>query len=147
MYIMSRSKCKDIDAEAINSYGFSGTILMENAANSIFEEIKSTADSFLIICGNGNNGGDGLAIGRKLLLDGKKVGFILVKPKDKSTDEFNTNLQIVKSICKDLLIVNEKSELESIILYAQKYDIIIDSIFGTGLNRLLDSFYCSLISK
>lgn len=146
MYIMSRSKCKDIDAEAINSYGFSGTILMENAANSIFEEIKSTADSFLIICGNGNNGGDGLAIGRKLLLDGKKVGFILVKPKDKSTDEFNTNLQIVKSICKDLLIVNEKSELESIILYAQKYDIIIDSIFGTGLNRLLDSFYCSLIS-
>ena len=64
MYIMSKKNCSDIDAQAINEYKIPSIILMENAAEQIFNNIKNLANKYIIFCGNGNNGADGLAIGR-----------------------------------------------------------------------------------
>ena len=50
-----------------------GIILMENAAEQIFRNIRTLENRYIIFCGNGNNGADGLAIGRKLIFDNKDV--------------------------------------------------------------------------
>ena len=78
--ILSVNKCKGLDEEAIEKINIPSIILMENAAISIFNEIKNLGNSFLIICGKGNNGGDALALARHLVLAGKDVKvFIIAK--------------------------------------------------------------------
>lgn len=71
--VFNRDKCRKMDHEAIKKYGIPSIVLMENAARGVFKDIYYRWDSFLILCGKGNNGGDGLALARHLVVEGKKV--------------------------------------------------------------------------
>ena len=82
MYIMGKKECKTMDKKAIDEVGIPSIVLMENAANEVFLRIKDLANTFTVICGTGNNGGDGLAIGRKLVLAKKEVHFIIINYKN-----------------------------------------------------------------
>ena len=71
MYIMSTNKCKKVDRYTIDEIGIPSIVLMENAANEIVNKVVNLGEKFIVFCGNGNNGGDGLAIARKLILKNK----------------------------------------------------------------------------
>ena len=73
MEILSVSKAKIIDKKTIEEVGVPSIVLMENAGSEIAKSISEKGESFLICCGCGNNGGDGLVIARKLMLKEKKV--------------------------------------------------------------------------
>lgn len=145
MYIMTVKECKEIDRYAIEELKFPSLILMENAATSIYHKIKDKGKRFLVICGTGNNGGDGLALGRKLLLEGKDVYFIIISPNNKFTKDFTANFEIVKSITNNIMTIKSSSDIEKFKDLLKNYEIIVDAIFGVGLNRELDCFYCNLI--
>ena len=147
MDIMSVENCRNMDLDAIEKFKIPSIILMENAAEAISREIINHGNSYSIICGTGNNGGDGLAIGRKLLLLNKKVTFIIVNPKEKYSDDFKVNFEIVKSMSKDIVYLKDTKDLEDIKLIIDKNDVIIDCLFGIGLNRSLDKFYCDIIDS
>ena len=89
MYVMSRDGCKMIDKKAIEIVGIPSIVLMENAANEVFSKIKDLGQSFTVICGTGNNGGDGLAIGRKLVLAKREVHFVIISPRENYSNDFN----------------------------------------------------------
>lgn len=145
MYIMSSDNCKKIDNEAIEGIKIPGILLMENAANEVFINIKDKGDSFVVISGTGNNGGDGLAVGRKLLLDGKKVSFVIVNPNENYSNDFNVNLNIITNITDNIYYIKEFNDIEKVRELNKNSDVIIDSIFGVGLNRDLNSFYFQLV--
>ena len=98
MEIMSSEKCKLIDKLTINEIGIPSIVLMENAAISIYKEIYNMGDSFLVICGQGNNGGDGLAIARHLFNNGKKVKVYIVTVNENYSEDFKLNLKILTNI-------------------------------------------------
>ena len=106
MYIMSKKNCSNIDKQTIDEYNMPGIILMENAAEQIFRNI--------IFCGNGNNGADGLAIGRKLIFANKDVLFILLKPRKNPTEEFQVNFNILKSLKVNMMIIDDIDKLDEI---------------------------------
>ena len=106
----------------------------------IFREINQY-DSFTIICGKGNNGGDGLVIARHLILSGKIVEVFVVG--DKETEEFSKNLEIIKKLTDVKYI--EDDNFDELIESIEVNEITVDAIFGTGLNRKLNKFYRSLI--
>ena len=86
------SKCaKLMDEYTINNIGIPGIVLMENAASEIYSSILHKGEKFIIFCGTGNNGGDGLVVARKLMLSGKKVVVVICGNLNKSTEEFNVN--------------------------------------------------------
>lgn len=145
MYIMTVKKCKEIDEYAIENLHIPSLILMENAATNVYEEIKTIGNKFLIVCGTGNNGGDGLAVGRKLLLEGKEVFFVIVSPNEKFSKEFKINFEIIKSITDNTIIVKSLTDIGNFKKILNNYEVIVDSVFGIGLNRELDTFYCKLI--
>lgn len=145
MYIMTVKKCKEIDKYAIENLHIPSLILMENAATGIYEKIRDIGNKFLVICGTGNNGGDGLVVGRKLLLEGKDVFFVIVSPKDKFSKDFKTNFEIIKSITENIIMIKSLSDIENFRSLLNNYDVIVDSLFGVGINRELDTFYCKLI--
>ena len=145
MYLMSRDKCREMDKKAIESIGIPSIVIMENAANEVYLRIREIGKSFVIICGIGNNGGDGLAIGRKLILNNKDVHFVIVGSIDKCTDDFNLNYNIVKNIGGNIYFINNIDELEILRNIINSNEVVIDSIFGVGLNKTLNQFYIKLI--
>lgn len=80
---LSARQCREVDRIAIEEYGIPGIVLMENAARGVadaVDRLKLTCDapaSALVLCGKGNNGGDGLAVARHLLVRGYDVSIIL----------------------------------------------------------------------
>ena len=77
-YLCTREEMQQIDAYSIEKIGIPGLVLMEKAAMAVRDEITnrfSSDSSVLIVVEKGNNGGDGLALGRLLMADGYTVTF------------------------------------------------------------------------
>ena len=131
--IYSRTQIKSWDAYTIANEPIASIDLMERAANEIakvilndFEKIKN----FEIYCGQGNNGGDGLAVARILAFNKKNIKVHIVGEKEIGTPDFELNLQRLKSIeTVTVKTIKHKSDLCAAI----DGTIIIDAIIGTGL--------------
>lgn len=139
MYVVSRQTSKLIDEYTINTIGIPSIVLMENAGEKIFESIKSKGDKYIVFCGIGNNGGDGLVIARKLFLLGKDVKVIVINFGTKKGEGFITNLNIIKKLNIEIKEINKDSDFnKELIDYIKNSDIVLDSIFGIGLNRRIE---------
>lgn len=146
MYIMSTDKCREVDRYTINEIGIPSIVLMENAANEVVGKLVNLGEKFIVFCGNGNNGGDGLAIARKLILKNKDVYVIIISKNGRYSSDFSINLNILKKITTNIAYIEKDEDIESLIPILKNYRIAIDCIFGVGLNRQLDSFYKKLIN-
>lgn len=127
-YVASREEMQNIDAYSINNVGIPGIVLMEKAAlalEEVFLERIPTDSRVLIVTEKGNNGGDGLALGRLLLEEGYTVDFyeIGVIPHDSDSHQIQKN--ILEQMEADFLVKFPEEE----------YDVIVDAIFGVGLKR------------
>lgn len=139
-YLLTAGEMKACDQEAINGYGIWSPVLMERAAYACVEELEKArpeAKRFLIVCGSGNNGGDGFAIAR-ILKEKKKEPVLFFCGKDSSMTE-ETRAQ--RKICKKLQIP-EVTGLEQ-----KNFDVVVDAIFGVGLSREVSGIYRELIEE
>ena len=138
---ISRDKMIELEKRTIEEFKIDSLILMENAGMGIFREINQY-DSFTIICGKGNNGGDGLVIARHLILSGKIVEVFVVG--EKATREFSKNLETLEKLTEINYIEDEN--FDDLVESLEVNEVTIDAIFGVGLNRPLNSFYKKLIN-
>lgn len=148
--VFQRDKCKSMDTEAIKQYGIPSIVLMENAARGVFEDIHDKGESFLILCGKGNNGGDALALARHLSIEGKKIKIVVISRDNNYSNDFLINFGILKKIINEKEISYIKSEddiTEEFIKDLSYYDIIVDGILGVGLNRKLDLWIQKVIDN
>ena len=112
------------DASACREYGISGLILMENAAIACVKELESF-NSFTVLCGKGNNAGDGFAIARHLLNRGKDVKVYTLLGTDFKGDA-KVNYDILQKMQAE-----HGDDLRSDIKMS---DCVVDAIFGTGIH-------------
>jgi NAD(P)H-hydrate epimerase len=146
--VFSARQCKEMDKHTISDIGIPGIVLMENAAVQIFSELKDKGESFLILCGRGNNGGDALALARHLMLEGKKVKIYIISKDENYSDDFKTNFNIMKKLIdkRSLLFIQSEDDIdESVIDDFNNYDIVVDGIFGIGLNNVLKGMFKKII--
>ncbi|WP_244833965.1 NAD(P)H-hydrate dehydratase [Clostridium sp. BJN0001] len=146
--VLSSKNCRMQDKETIERVGIPSVVLMENAALKIFYDIKDKGNKFLIFCGTGNNGGDGLAIARHLIETKKEVIVYIVGNIKKLSNENKIYLNILNNIMEIKNIRNIADTLENyddVIKEVEQNDIIIDAMFGTGLSRNLSQMYVKLI--
>jgi len=141
MLIGNNETTKIIDHYAINNLGIPSIVLMENAAISFMKHIDMSLKNYLVICGKGNNGGDGYAIARHLHSAGKNVNIFSIGNENLSND-----CQINYNICKNLNIkmFSDIKELDSLLL---ECEAVIEGIFGTGLNSDIGGIYKIVIQK
>jgi len=137
---------KLIDKYCIKNLGIPGIVLMENAALKVLKNIEMNKyNTFVIVCGVGNNGGDGLALGRHLMVQGKKVRFFILGNMDRGSNDFSVNYNIIKNINGDIVHINSDKELSLFKDSIIDSDIVIDSIFGTGLTRNVEGIFKDVI--
>ncbi len=157
MKLPKSSEMQALDLSAINDFGIPGIVLMENAGlgtvRIIEDELGPAGGTFaVILVGPGNNGGDGLVIGRHLHQRGcEPIFFFLVDP-DALTGDAATNFTIIKNLRLPYHIINTATRVETIpILYKQIESrgkpcyVIIDAIFGTGLKRNIVGHFAEVI--
>lgn len=145
MEVLSVEKCKELDNYAITKLGIPSIVLMEEAANKVVQKISCLGSKYTIVCGVGNNGGDGLAIARKLILLEKEVQIFIVGNLIKGSNDFNVNLNILKNMNVGIIEINSDKDIQIIRKNIENAEIIIDCIFGVGLNRNLNDFFSNII--
>lgn len=139
MLILSKEEMQAADKRMIETIGVPGIVLMEHAAIKLKESTKKKA---LIVCGSGNNGGDGLALARLLYLEKKKPTLLLMTKGALQGDAL-TNLRAAKNLGVDIKIFYEDlAPLEEALKDAS---MVVDCLFGTGLSRDISGNYAQAI--
>ena len=152
--VMSRVQVRAVDQWAINTLGIPGVVLMENAGRSCAELIKEklagvAKPKVCIFCGTGNNGGDGYVIARHLLNSGFKVSVVICGDRGKIKGDAKINLDILERMGQpiDQLDLKGGDILGLVKDFAASADILVDGLFGTGLNGQLSDAYKQLIES
>lgn len=143
------SEIRDLDAFALKSLQVPGIMLMENASLGIFESIITRVDlitSVGIICGKGNNGGDGFAVARHFSNAGFDVKVISLGNENELSEDCRINYHILKNLSNTRK--NLKIKLFGSIKdlnWIKNCDIIIDAILGSGFTGELKNPYLEIV--
>ncbi|MBF0286519.1 MAG: NAD(P)H-hydrate dehydratase [SAR324 cluster bacterium] len=144
--LCTSSEMQEMDGRAIEDIGIPGMVLMENAARSVadwLEEhyLSENSDAVVVVCsGKGNNGGDGYAIARML----KNRGFFveLIETGEPGTDDAKTNQVLWRHFGQSIVYPSGEASF-----LLEDADVIIDAIFGTGLQREIGGLYRDWIEE
>ena len=142
--VLSSEGCRSMDKETIEVLKMPSILLMENAVFSMVKHFYHL-DDILIICGVGNNGGDGVALARHLYFLKKKVRVIVVGSLDKASMDFINNYNILKNLNVHITLMNEEDL--NIKAVCRNVKVIVDCLFGTGLSRNLSEQYIKIIES
>jgi hydroxyethylthiazole kinase-like uncharacterized protein yjeF len=136
MKISRVSEMRGLDRTAIEKFGIVEELLMENAGlavtSVILNEFGIKDRAFLVFCGIGNNGGDGLVVARKIHSNGGAVKVFILGDPAKFNGAAKINLDVVSRLPIE---VQQLDSVESIEADITRCDAIVDAIFGTGLTR------------
>ena len=131
-----------IDKYTIEELKVPSLILMEEAARFSYEQIVSAFKKdarILVVCGGGNNGADGLAMARMLILTGfRNTDIILLG--NKFSEQNKTQQELLKRLNPCYKTIDD-------IDFNNNYDLIVDAIFGVGLSRYIEGIYKTVIEK
>jgi NAD(P)H-hydrate epimerase len=138
---LSREEMRELDRKAIEEYKIPGIILMENAGRNVAEEVMNMIYNpqtvkIAILCGKGNNGGDGYVVARHLHNQGNPVDvFLLAKIPDILKDgDAATNLHILLNMKIPVKEVVDMSCVNALLKDLTDYTLLVDALFGTGLS-------------
>ncbi|NND52070.1 MAG: NAD(P)H-hydrate dehydratase [Flavobacteriaceae bacterium] len=145
MKIFAKEQIYAGDKLTAEKQGITSTELMERAGTQIFNWLHARMQGaqvpIHVFCGIGNNGGDGLVISRHLITHGYNVITYVINCSDKRSKDFLVNYDRIKTVTKKWPILLSCSEDFPAI---HQDDIIVDAIFGIGLNRPADDWVKAL---
>ncbi len=134
------AQMREIDERAIRGAGLPARLLLENAARACAAAIRRrfpAARRPLVLCGGGNNGGDGLALAR-VLADwdaAVRPAVAVLGERERYSPEARENLDLLHRSGAEILFVRGEKELEAL---GASADLAVDALFGVGLSRAID---------
>ncbi|MBA3986617.1 MAG: NAD(P)H-hydrate epimerase, partial [Flavobacteriales bacterium] len=146
MKIYTAKQLYEADRATVEKQEITPIELMERAAGQVYQwlnnQMQGAKVPIHVFCGIGNNGGDGLALGRMLLQNGYTVKCYVVNYSEKRSKCFLINYDRIKNVNNDWpLLMKSEADFPEL----KKEDIVIDAIFGIGLNRPLKDWVQNLI--
>jgi len=151
--VLTAASMREADRISIEDIGIPGFTLMESAGRETaliaHELISELSDpSVLVVCGKGNNGGDGFVVARYLAQDGIRVSVLLTTTKDAYTGDARKNLEILNTLIeRDLAGALTIEDVSSSAGGLQSADLIVDALLGTGLSSEVREPLASLIAS
>lgn len=145
---------READSFAINTLGIPSIVLMENAARSLYAHITENCDQKLenknvgIVCGKGNNGGDGFALARHFMINEFTVKIITLGAEEELKGDAFTNFRITRNLLSEYLsskiLVYESAKDLSVF---DDCSLIVDAMLGTGSRGELAEPYKEIVAK
>lgn len=138
-YLVNSREMKQYDKNTSEHFKVPSIVLMEQAAQAFVEVLKKRrvdTSQTLVVCGTGNNGGDGLAIARLLFLSGSNVTVVLKGDRKKASEENKMQQEIITAY---------GIPLQNQIPPAKTYTLVVDALFGVGLSRGIEGELAEVI--
>lgn len=134
--VLSGKQMQKIDQRAIKELEIPGILLMENAGRAVYQKVEELIDqedkSVLVICGKGNNGGDGFVAARHLIENSIQTTVISLFRPDSLSPDALINHNILQNFGEIIYLEDiDIIKLQGLITLS---DIVVDAVFGTGLN-------------
>lgn len=142
MKIVTAEKMREIDRETIETYGIPEIVLMENAGAQIAGEMDNLLGGLqhkkiCVLCGAGNNGGDGLVAARHMLNRGARVKVFLLGDMEYASDSAQMNLTILENMNMDILQIASPRDEDKVQVALVFADGVVDGLLGTGFRGQL----------
>ncbi|OUR99999.1 hypothetical protein A9Q84_02910 [Halobacteriovorax marinus] len=154
MRVVDINEMKEIEKLAIEEFGFSESLIIENVGvrgadfieEIILEELEYSGE-IVVLVGSGNNAADGLAISRNLVNKGHRVrAFILFPDDDKATEEQRKQVHLAKSYGVRINEVKNINQIQSYFEETQDNYVVIDAVLGTGFKLPLSQYLFELFN-
>ncbi|MEW6184522.1 MAG: NAD(P)H-hydrate dehydratase, partial [Thermodesulfobacteriota bacterium] len=148
MILSTAQQMKALDRRTIETFGLPGMVLMENAARGVVQVILEhypSARSLAVLCGKGNNGGDGLAVARYFRNRGHKVKVFLSGPKNELKGDAAAQLRLTENLDLPIEELNSKTDWDALKQGLAHYDLLLDALLGTGLEKEVTGIFLELI--
>ena len=145
MKILSSNQLKELDKYTMEQEPIASIDLMERAAQALTEAIIrrwDTSHPIVVFAGPGNNGGDALAVARMLSQKSYHVEVFLFNTKGRLSEECQTNLHRLKT-CGSIYFTEISTQFDPPIL--TENHVVIDGLFGTGLNKPLNGGFAAVV--
>lgn len=146
MKISTVSEMKAMDRAAIEQFAIPELVLMENAGLAAYavleQECGVRGKFFLVLCGLGNNGGDGFVVARKIHSKGGLVKVFILGGMEGCTGSARTNLDILQKMPVEVEELTSAGSLQRDLVHC---DAVVDAIFGTGLTRKVQGLHREVI--
>src|SRR6185437_8087445 len=151
MRILNAAQMREADRRTIEEIGISSLVLMENAGRQVVAAIEAIHTDLLerqvaVLCGRGNNGGDGFVVARTLVQRGVDVAVFLMGRVAEVRGDARTNLEILGRLGITVVEVADSQAWELHVSEVSDCTLIVDAIFGTGLNSPLTGFIESVVT-
>ena len=147
--ILDNDGMREADRHTIEDLGVPGMVLMENAATGVVDAIREVfpeARRILILCGPGNNGGDGFAAARHLHNGGLDVQLCLVGDPAKLSPDAAANHRLAEAFGVPIAVIEDDDlSLVEALLDDEPTDLVVDALLGTGTDRPLAGRYAALV--
>lgn len=143
--VLTAEEMRECDRETIASEPISSIELMERASSGIYRKLITKIDKntcILILCGPGNNGGDGLCLARMLLQNHFNCKVVLFTFGKTQSTENQVNFSFIEKFRPDAIIRNPKLET----VQWEDHDVIVDALLGSGLKNAVSGELQSLIN-
>ncbi len=147
MKVSTVQEMHDLDRVAMERYGIPGELLMENAGEAayfvILSELEVRDTSFVILCGGGHNGGDGLVVARKLSSSGGDVEVFLLSDPEAFDGAPRLHLEMAQKAGIPIRTGAGPDEIEVALAAC---DVVVDAMLGTGISREVGGLYRDVIA-
>lgn len=148
MKVSTVEEMRALDRASVENYGYTGELLMENAGTAtyhvILENFGVKGKRFVIFCGTGNNGGDGLVVARKLQSSGGQVRVHILGDEERYKGAARKNYEIARKLPLEMRNIRDAG-LEATKGDIEWADAVVDAIFGTGLSGEVEGTYRELV--
>jgi NAD(P)H-hydrate epimerase len=144
---LSRDAVRELDRRAVEAFGIPSLVLMENAGRGAAEVLLElgVAGAVHVVCGKGNNGGDGFVVARHLDVHGRDVRVHLCCPPDELRGDALVNFEVLRRAGLPIGMVRSDGEMASLGPQLQSADWVVDALFGTGLRGPVKPPYDQII--
>ena len=152
MRILTPEQLREVDRLSTEKYGIPSLILMENAGMRVAEVLEDEFEDLdeltvAILCGKGNNGGDGFVIARQLIQKGCFPFVFLFASEEEVKGDAKTNLNILKALGYPPTVVLNEHDWNEEKLELMDADLIIDALLGTGVRPPVQGLYKAVIDS
>jgi len=158
MKVLTRKQMQEIDKESIEKIKIPSVVLMENAALSVVEVIHNNYLDIarlgvLVVCGSGNNGGDGMAIARHLFLRNIPVKVYIASKISKLKSDSLTQFNILKNLKVPIVYLEESEDdeneqenfIKKLTVDIGFSQVVVDALTGIGVKSDIGKFYDRII--
>jgi hydroxyethylthiazole kinase-like uncharacterized protein yjeF len=151
MKILTTRQMNEVDRLTEADFGIPTLLLMENAGSCLFSRLESyfedlESELIAIVCGKGNNGGDGIVLARHLTQRQIYPDVYLLSKVEEISGDARTHLDAYLATGEVVRTITDLKQWDEVSNSFEKYDVIVDALLGTGINQPLEGLYSEVVS-